>query len=218
MKHLARIVTVLAAIAFITMVAFMQFDPADYAALDAFATHAAHTYQTLPWVEFFIVITTIGSTTGIITIGLLVAFLLRKDRVLVARLLLLMVGESTSVQLVKSQIHRVRPDALPYIGTLHSFSFPSGHATAAMALFGFIMLVCMYMLPRMWERVLAVVLPVFLIGAIGLSRIVLAAHFFSDVIAGYVLGVFWLGLVFLLPLEKLKWLRGPAIVPAGALH
>jgi membrane-associated phospholipid phosphatase len=214
MKRHALIVAVVAGLGFLAMVGFMQVDPDDYAAIDTAATAFVHHFQTLPWVQFFVVITTIGNTASIIALGLLVAFFLRKDRVLVTRLVVLLLGESASVQFVKSEIHRVRPDALPFIGTLHSFSFPSGHATAAMALFGFIAIVWVYRLRARRSQAAVIVVMALLILGIGLSRIVLAAHYFSDVLAGYVLGVFWLALVFALPFEKVKWLRRKSVEAA----
>lgn len=214
MKRHAIIVAVGTGIAFLAMVAFMQFAPDDYVAIDTAATAFVHGFQTLHWVEFFVVITTLGSTTGIVALALLAAFFLRKNRVLIARLVVLLLGESASVQFVKSEIHRVRPDALPFIGTLHSFSFPSGHATAAMALFGFIAIVWVYRLRARRTQAAVIAIMALLILGIGLSRIVLAAHYFSDVLAGYVLGAFWIAVVFALPFEKVKWFKGKAIETA----
>ena len=201
MKRLPLIGAIVFGLAFIAQVGFMWIDPDDYVALDTFATNLAHHLQTLPWVEFFVAITTIGSTTGIIVIALLTAFLLR-GRESALRLAILLIAESGTVELVKSYIGRVRPDALPWIGEMHSFSFPSGHSTASMALFGFIAVMAWQRTQGTLARTVAIVIPALLILAIGMSRIVLAAHYFSDVIAGFTLGAFWLCFVFLIPLHK----------------
>jgi membrane-associated phospholipid phosphatase len=190
---------------FLALVALMQFDPDDFVRLDTLATAFAHPLQILPWVEFFIAITTLGSATGVIAIAFLVVVVVRKESSLILRLVIMLIGESVSVQIVKSLIGRVRPDALPWIGSLHSFSFPSGHAASAMALFGFIAVVGYRRLHERSTRSALIFLCALAILAVGASRIVLAAHYFSDVLAGYLLGTFWLALVFVLPLPR--WLH-----------
>lgn len=201
-QRLAYIVAGMAAGLFLAVLTVMQFAPHAFVRFDALATGLAHPLQTLPWIQFFIVVTTLGSTTGIIAGAVLVALFIRKKRDLVTRLVLVLIGSSVSVQIIKSLIHRIRPEALPWIGALHSFSFPSGHATSAMALFGFAAVIGMRELRVPSQRAVFVVACAALILAIGISRIVLAAHYFSDVLAGYFLGAFWIGLVFLLPLPK----------------
>ncbi|MDB5194963.1 MAG: phosphoesterase PA-phosphatase [Parcubacteria group bacterium] len=201
MRRLPLAFTAVFGAAFIALVGFMQFDPDDFVRMDAFAASLTHPLQTLPWVEFFIAITTLGSVTGVVAIALLAAVLLRSREAFI-RLALLLIGESASVELIKSSIHRIRPDALPWIGALHSYSFPSGHATSAMALFGFIAIMGARRLHARYERIGLILLCAFLILAIGASRIVLAAHYFSDVLAGYLLGAFWVSFVLFLPLPK----------------
>ncbi len=201
MNRLPLIGSIVFGLAFIAQVGFMWIDPDDYVALDAVATNFAHHFQTLPWVEFFVAVTTIGSTTGIIIIAVLTAFLLRGHGHS-TRLILLLLGESGTVEMVKSYIGRVRPDALPWIGELHSFSFPSGHSTASMALFGFIAVMAWQRSKNGLLRAASLLIPALIILSIGASRIVLAAHYLSDVIAGFTLGLFWLSFVFLIPLPR----------------
>jgi undecaprenyl-diphosphatase len=78
-----------------------------------------------------------------------------------------------------------RPDLLPHLDIVHSFSFPSGHSAGAMILFGGLALIS----GRRWTYVLG--------GAgvalIGVSRIWLGVHWPSDVLAGWIVGVGWLG-------------------------
>ncbi len=188
--------------AFLAVVAFMQFDPDDFVMVDALAKVFVTPLQTFGWVQFFIVITTLGSTVGVLAIAALTIFLIRREYNVVLRLVIALAGSSAMAQVVKSFIGRIRPDALPWIGSLHSFSFPSGHSTSAAALFGFIAVICASRLPKPYERILAVGLCGLLILGIGASRIVLAAHYFSDVIAGFLLGALWVALAFSLPLGR----------------
>jgi len=75
-----------------------------------------------------------------------------------------------------------------------SYSFPSSHTSMSVAVYGYLALLVARELPhtRRW-------LPYFLAGAlivtISLSRLYLGAHWFSDVLAGLSLGVFWVALI-----------------------
>jgi membrane-associated phospholipid phosphatase len=69
-------------------------------------------------------------------------------------------------------------------------SFPSGHAQAAVTGYAVLLLVFMPVLTPRWRRV-AVVVAAFMVLAIGFSRVALAAHFLSDVVAGFILGAAW---------------------------
>lgn len=83
---------------------------------------------------------------------------------------------------------RVRPDFLEGI-TAASPSFPSAHATVSTAVFGFLGLAIADGLAQGRAIVLAVA--ALLILAICLSRMLLSLHYFSDVAAGAVVGLFW---------------------------
>jgi membrane-associated phospholipid phosphatase len=68
-----------------------------------------------------------------------------------------------------------------------SLGFPSGHSTAAAAFFGAVMFLAGALPPRLAAvvRVLAVVM----IGLVGMARVILRAHWPSDVLAGIALGL-----------------------------
>ena len=85
---------------------------------------------------------------------------------------------------IKHFVHRPRPfltikGLVPLI-TPHGFSFPSGHATMAMAM----AVVLTYYFPK--ARASVYVLAVL----IGFSRVYFGVHYLSDVLAGFVLGGF----------------------------
>lgn len=71
-------------------------------------------------------------------------------------------------------------------------SFPSGHMAEATAVYG---LYCYFWMRRSRsgvEKILAVLLCVLLLGAIGWSRLVIGTHWVTDVVAGALLGCCWL--------------------------
>jgi undecaprenyl-diphosphatase len=105
---------------------------------------------------------------------------------------------------IKDLVKRVRPENL--IET--NFSFPSGHAITAIV---FVSLLIYSFKDdfknKITKYVLIVVFSLFFI-AVGLSRIIIHVHWFSDVMAGMSLGLFWFMLLVLI--EKAI----PGVVPA----
>ena len=77
-----------------------------------------------------------------------------------------------------------RPDLLPHLDIVHSYSFPSGHAAVNMVLFGALAM----LVGKRWAYLLAAAV----IATIGLSRVWLGVHWPSDVLAGWVEGLGWL--------------------------
>lgn len=90
----------------------------------------------------------------------------------------------------KFLIDRGRPDfELDVVAW--SPSFPSGHATGAMAVYGIIAYVIARDLPTGHRRFAVIYWVAILIAAIGFSRIYLSVHHASDVAAGFLVGGFW---------------------------
>ena len=109
--------------------------------------------------------------------------------------LLIAVAGSAVVGLVlKYLIARPRPPLYMHAVVETSYSFPSSHSTAAMALYGFLAFSAVHIVGRRW-RIPFALLCTALILAIGFSRLYLGVHYLTDVLGGYLLGaVFvWLG-------------------------
>ncbi len=98
-------------------------------------------------------------------------------------------------------IHRPRPDIAYYIE--NGFSFPSGHATMAVAFYGFLAYVLLRE-QKHWKRKTNILFwgLIFILG-IGLSRLYLGVHYLSDVWGGYLLGSLWL----IIGISIAEWLR-----------
>ena len=91
-------------------------------------------------------------------------------------------------------IGHIRP-GMPYPYSLVTrFCLPSGHALDATVFYGALLIIAW---PRLSAsiRVLSTAGVIGLVAAVAASRVVLVAHFVSDVIAGVALGVAWLMLV-----------------------
>ena len=96
----------------------------------------------------------------------------------------------------KAGVARVRPpiaDAVPPFE--HSFSFPSGHSLNSVALSGIVAYLLIRWQRRRWVRALTVCMAVAYALTIGLSRIYLGAHWLTDVLVAWALGLAWLTIV-----------------------
>lgn len=113
------------------------------------------------------------------------------ERRYVPELLFISIASALSVWALKIVFAVPRPVDPTALMTMDSFSFPSGHAAAAATLYGF--LVWALFQKHQFDHVRWFLATAFaiLIFLIGLSRLYLGVHFFSDVIAGYVVGFVW---------------------------
>lgn len=96
----------------------------------------------------------------------------------------------------KDLIGRDRPpliDAVPPYE--YSPSFPSGHTLNAVVVAGVVAYLLILRQKTTHARVLTISVAVFFALTIGLSRVFLGLHWFTDVLAAWVLGAAWLALV-----------------------
>ena len=107
------------------------------------------------------------------------------------------------VMLLKLWVARPRPPALDALLVEKDFSFPSGHAFAAMSLYGLLTFLLVHFAKNKFLKVLIFLLGLLIVLAIGFSRIYLGVHWLSDVLASYALGIAWLA-IFITAIET-KW-------------
>jgi len=130
----------------------------------------------------------------IVTVVVAVVLLVRRRWRLAAFVVVTIAGSSLVNSAVKATVNRDRPAVdQPFVNEPGA-SFPSGHSQAAMVGYGVLLLLLLPALSRGWRRA-AFVLAVVMVVGIGFSRVALAAHFVSDVLAGFALGAVWLGLM-----------------------
>ncbi|WP_414476275.1 VTT domain-containing protein [Microvirga sp. M2] len=144
-----------------------------------------------PTDAIMIAITELGDTfvVTLVTLIILAWFLLRRAW-RAAIYWGLAVGIASLVNTgIKVLVHRARPAEDLYMGW-GAFSFPSGHSTVNMALYGFLGFLIARELPPRW-RIPAMATSLCLAAAIALSRLYLGAHWFSDVVGGLAFATVW---------------------------
>ena len=139
-------------------------------------------------------LSTLSGTRAVLAVGLALAVLGLAGTASwrpVVFVVVTLVGEVTVYFLGSRVVSRPRPTVADLTSGLPSgASWPSGHAAAAAALYGCLAaLVVVYARGRWRWWVLAV--PVVLAPAIGVSRVYVAAHHPTDVLAGLALGGLW---------------------------
>lgn len=91
------------------------------------------------------------------------------------------------VHAVKTLVARPRPDANGAVAEAAGHSFPSAHSATAVALYATLALLAAHRLEGR-ARIAALVAGTAVVAAIGLSRVLLGAHYPTDVLAGWLTG------------------------------
>jgi len=146
-----------------------------------------------PLISVSLWLTTLGSSPAIVSAAIIATGFLWSQRQsnLIAPLWITCIGAITTTSMGKLLIGRHRPEFTIDVTAPFS-SFPSGHATAAMAVYGFLAYAISRALPSIRERFEVAYWTAVLIALIGLSRIILGVHYLTDIAGGYLVGGFWL--------------------------
>lgn len=140
--------------------------------------------------RFFLQITDFGSPGTFIILAMLFSVLLvfRKKRWEAFFMDGCLLTSWWVMRLLKELFARPRPEG-EHLTYAAGYSFPSGHAMISIAFYGFLAYLALRLLPGRTGKALAVILGV-LVFLIGISRIYLNVHYFSDVLAGFLMGGF----------------------------
>jgi undecaprenyl-diphosphatase len=122
----------------------------------------------------------------------IVAFFYQRGWRLSAILLLVSTaGSAVLTTVLKSVFQRARPELFDSGYQASFYSFPSGHATVAVGLYGMLTVVLAYRL-RGTARWVVAVSGILVVLLIGFSRLYLGVHYPTDVVAGYLAALLWL--------------------------
>jgi membrane-associated phospholipid phosphatase len=154
-----------------------------------------HEHATRPLTEFFEAVTTLGNGIVLAGVTAIAAYLLARRRYYAEAVLMVLayVGAEILSYSLKLAFRRDRPFFTDPLATVSTYSFPSGHATVSVAVYGALCLVLLRLLTGP-ARVVCLAATVLLVSLIGFSRLYLGVHFLSDVLAGFSVGLAWLAL------------------------
>ncbi|MBR6163364.1 phosphatase PAP2 family protein [bacterium] len=112
-------------------------------------------------------------------------------------------GVYLSVLILKEIIQRVRPDEIYMKVHKTSFSFPSGHSSVSMFFYLTLIYLINTSVKNKWAKIFIDAFLILWILSVGLSRIYLGVHYPSDVLGGYLVGIFAF-LLFYLYSQKIR--------------
>lgn len=151
-----------------------------------------HAIRNASAVKFFIWITLLGQATTIIIFTLVVSTILwlTREKWYILALWLIILSSEAFTFLAKLIFNRARPEGAVFLESTNSF--PSGHATIAVAFYGFIAYLLLKKTKSKFCSFIIILFTLIIIIAIGFSRLYLGVHYISDVLAGYLVGLVWL--------------------------
>jgi len=162
--------------------------------LDLTIANAFHSHATPTGVAIAKGVSFLGSPAFIAAWGLMLIGLLavRRQPLLIGGWVAAVAGGGLLDVALKAVFHRTRPTWDVPLLTARGWSFPSGHAMGSLVAYGMLA----YLLVRDPKgrppRMAIVAGAVTLVLLIGLSRMYLGVHYFSDVVGGYAAGMVWL--------------------------
>lgn len=144
------------------------------------------------WTLFVKNLSKIGSAKVIIALSFIVMLgLIWKKRFLLGIWIFLSVGISMVIlKILKVSIARPRPDELGWFDSASSFSYPSGHSLSVSIFCALIALFVFLSKAKASLKLFTAILAILLMVWIMYSRIYLGVHYPSDVLGGFLLGLF----------------------------
>lgn len=139
--------------------------------------------------KFMKVFTFLGSTPFIILLCVLVFVILiyKKQKEYAYKCVGILVISTLINNIVKVIVRRPRPEYITVVE--NTFSYPSGHTMAGVTLYGFLIyFILKSKISKTYKIIFSVILGIIPV-LVGISRIYLGAHYFSDVFGGALLSI-----------------------------
>ena len=143
--------------------------------------------------KFLQFITEVGDFNGYLVMAIIstiIFYLKFKNWRYVGEIFFVLIVSGLSNVALKQVINRARPDA-DHLVSVATLSYPSGHAMSAIAFYGFLIYLVYTFKLKAWLKAGLILLFVFLIITIGISRVYLGVHYPSDIVGGYIAGFIW---------------------------
>ena len=189
MSHRVLIVGALFAAWTAITVAVTEFGSVDR--LDAVASEDAQermTQESTSWAEHIANLASTRTALAVTVVAVAIFLLRRHWRAALALSLVFPVTQG-AVQLIKLVVERPRPAAnSALVDAPQGFSFPSAHSATSVAVYATIAFILIRAARHGHSRVAIAAFASALVLAVGLSRVLLGAHYPTDVLAGWTFG------------------------------
>ena len=144
-------------------------------------------------------ITSLGSASVVFLITLLVIgyFILQKQYSMMLLVLAAVIGGALIDLELKEIFGRIRPQIVPSLIMERTYGFPSGHSMMSTIIYLSLASLIARLQVRWRDKMYIISAAVFLSFTIGISRIYLGVHYPTDVFGGWLLGLAWAALCWL---------------------
>lgn len=176
-------------------------------AFDTAVGDPVHALRTPALTTFFYLCTLMANTGTIVflTVAAVVVLAVRRRFAEAVLVTVVVAGGQALGTLLKNVVDRARPPATGALISLPgSYAFPSGHALAAVLLYGVLGFLLVRELRSTRARIAAAIAVAALIVLVGVSRVYLGVHWPSDVVAAWILGGAWLAIC---AAVYVRWIR-----------
>ena len=178
--------------------------------LDAHASEQAQAHMTresTSWAEHLASLASTRTALIVTVVAALIMLTRRHWRGAIALTLVFPVTQG-AVQLVKMIVERPRPEANATLAEASGFSFPSAHSATSVAVYATIAFILIRASRHGHSRIAVASLAAALVLGVGFSRVLLGAHYPTDVLAGWTFGALVASLCWLtasrVPLPRLS--------------
>lgn len=135
------------------------------------------------------------AVVGLVTIVTCLYLALARRWAMLWLILLVVCGSQVLNSLLKAGFNRPRPELVPHAMFVYHASFPSGHAMIAASVYLTIGVLLARLQRYRFQAALIMGTAILVTVLVGISRVYLAVHWPSDVLAGWVAGSLWAAIV-----------------------
>lgn len=182
----------------------------DRALSDAFSRHASDEQ-----LQTFALITDLGDKAFLVPLVVAVALLLLwRRQPFTAAVWVVACGLGALLNAgLKEIFERARPEHLHHFATATGWSFPSGHSSGSIIVYGLLGYLAVLYTPKS-VHIPAAAVAMMLVVCVGSSRVILQVHYFSDVLAGYAFGASWVAAwIAGLEMRRVRVAKLPGVTP-----
>ena len=164
--------------------------------LDLQLAHWLHARATPGVTQLLLVFTHWNSVAGVLAMSAILGYALLRRRLdyWLLALVCTVPGGMAMNFLMKLVFERARPVFEQPLVTLHTYSFPSGHASGATLFYGFLACLLVRHVTSNGKRFGIGASAALMVAAVCFSRVYLGAHYLTDVLAGVAEGLAWLAI------------------------